>query len=297
MRVERYGYKWTRKANGYYQSTTAVDGKRRWLHQYTHAREIGPVPAGWHVHHKDRDKDNNDPGNLECLPPGTHFGEHAGERVASSSSPAQLAHLANIRDRALAAKRGEYVGARKLRALAVRWRVCPTCGETFRLHTKSRDDATYCSVTCQQRAHNKGTAADWGTPVACAHCGESFVPGPRSFGHQRFCSAGCYDKHRYAEKRIVRRCKACGDTMYLSAGNAPRYCERCRADGAGTYQHECFACGRPVVSRIKDGRVYCDRACANHARGLVRDPAHHERYKQAVREGRVDPRDRVPRDL
>lgn len=297
MQVERYGHKWTRKRNGYYQSTVAIDGARRWLHQYTYTREVGAITPGWHVHHRDHDKDNNAPENLECLSPGSHEAAHSEGRKVRGASPEQLTHLEAIRGKALAAKQGKYVGHRKLRTLAVRQRVCPVCEVTFTLSQKSRDDCTYCSDACRSTAQNKYTSAEWYAPRTCAQCGEQFVPGHDSVGHQLFCSESCRDKHRYANKHISRKCKQCGTVMHLSAGNASRYCDACRAAGAGTHKHECAACGRQVVSRVRDGNVYCDRRCANHARGLVGDAARHARYKQAVREGRVDPRDRVPRDI
>src|SRR5438128_324327 len=38
------------------------------LHHYAYECEIGPVPDGWHVHHKDHDPQNNRRDNLVCLP-------------------------------------------------------------------------------------------------------------------------------------------------------------------------------------------------------------------------------------
>src|SRR5687767_7884520 len=39
------------------------------------------IPAGYHVHHKDHDYDNNDISNLECLPPAEHLRRHYKERM------------------------------------------------------------------------------------------------------------------------------------------------------------------------------------------------------------------------
>lgn len=39
-----------------------------------------PVPQGWHVHHLDHDKSNNDPGNLHALSAGEHSALHGPDR-------------------------------------------------------------------------------------------------------------------------------------------------------------------------------------------------------------------------
>jgi len=38
----------------------------------------GPLPEGWHVHHKDEDKQNNEPDNLEAMDALTHKRIHSG---------------------------------------------------------------------------------------------------------------------------------------------------------------------------------------------------------------------------
>ena len=36
----------------------------------------GEIPKGYHVHHKDKNRDNNSPDNIEALPPKEHFKRH-----------------------------------------------------------------------------------------------------------------------------------------------------------------------------------------------------------------------------
>jgi hypothetical protein len=43
-------------------------------------RKIHPAPPGHDVHHKDGNKDNNDPMNLEDMPHAQHSKRTAGER-------------------------------------------------------------------------------------------------------------------------------------------------------------------------------------------------------------------------
>jgi len=39
-------------------------------------QNYGKIPNGWHIHHKDHNHENNDPSNLEALPPDEHAKKH-----------------------------------------------------------------------------------------------------------------------------------------------------------------------------------------------------------------------------
>lgn len=74
--VEWNGSKWSLRDNGYYGRTT---GERDMMHRAVWEYHNGPIPDGWDVHHKDRDRTNNDVANLECLPKDAHTRLHAAE--------------------------------------------------------------------------------------------------------------------------------------------------------------------------------------------------------------------------
>lgn len=63
------GKKFTIRAHGYYELTSAP---RTLMHRYVWAKERGPIPKGWDIHHRDGCKANNAVGNLECLPKAEH---------------------------------------------------------------------------------------------------------------------------------------------------------------------------------------------------------------------------------
>lgn len=63
------GKKFTLRANGYYELTT---GERTLMHRYIWEKEVGPIPEGWDIHHKDEDKTHNELNNFECLPKAEH---------------------------------------------------------------------------------------------------------------------------------------------------------------------------------------------------------------------------------
>ena len=58
------GYKFTRdNKTGYYLNSTI----RQRLHRYVWEFYNGPIPKGYHIHHKDFNKANNDISNLQLL--------------------------------------------------------------------------------------------------------------------------------------------------------------------------------------------------------------------------------------
>lgn len=65
--------KFTLRNNGYYGLTT---NNRITLHRYKWQKEIGEIPAGYDIHHKDEDKFNNEISNYECLKKSDHTRKH-----------------------------------------------------------------------------------------------------------------------------------------------------------------------------------------------------------------------------
>lgn len=81
--VERYGIVFRRYPKStnpshreYYKpNATHLAAGVESLHREVYKREIGPIPDGFHVHHKDSDTSNNEPANLVALHPADHL-EH-----------------------------------------------------------------------------------------------------------------------------------------------------------------------------------------------------------------------------
>lgn len=66
----------------------------RRLHRVVWEFHNGPVPAGFHVHHKDGDRANNDISNLELLPASEHLRHHQSTPEAREY---QKMHIERIR--------------------------------------------------------------------------------------------------------------------------------------------------------------------------------------------------------
>jgi hypothetical protein len=61
--------KFTLRSNGYFSLTT---DDRALMHRYVWEKEIGKIPDGWDIHHKNNIKSDNRIENLECLPKSEH---------------------------------------------------------------------------------------------------------------------------------------------------------------------------------------------------------------------------------
>jgi uncharacterized protein YbdZ (MbtH family) len=63
------GKKFTLRNHGYYAMTT---NDRCLMHRYVWQKEVGEIPNGWDIHHKNEIKSDNRIENLECLPKAEH---------------------------------------------------------------------------------------------------------------------------------------------------------------------------------------------------------------------------------
>ena len=63
------GKKFTLRNTGYYSLTTDDRGL---MHRYVWEKEVGEIPDGWDIHHKNEIKHDNRIENLECLPKSEH---------------------------------------------------------------------------------------------------------------------------------------------------------------------------------------------------------------------------------
>ena len=70
----KYGNAYKRK-DGYYQISSGIN-QGKLLHRLIYEEVFGPIPEGFHVHHLDNDKENNDPSNMILLSKSNHHKLH-----------------------------------------------------------------------------------------------------------------------------------------------------------------------------------------------------------------------------
>lgn len=72
------GMKWTINNCGYYRNTNRANGEFL-LHRYKYEKEAHQIPDGYDIHHKDRNKQNNDIDNLLLIEKSEHTKLHVRE--------------------------------------------------------------------------------------------------------------------------------------------------------------------------------------------------------------------------
>lgn len=271
MQQEYANRKWTRKYNGYYQSTTIFeDGKRKWLHQYVWQEANGTQPKGWDVHHKDGNKDNNSLDNLELITRSAHQAIH-GKEYFENNKEGMLARLEKIRPKAAAWHSSEeglewhrqHRENLKDKILAKdKERECAWCGKTVMSHLRSKN--VYCDRKCEYK-YTVGKSKTEGEEYECKVCGEKF----RWIKEKATCSDECFKIHFTKSRKVyTHECVTCGKTFengrrYNDKGH---YCtQKCKR--ANEYVPKkfdakpCKQCGELFTPKRKSS-VYCGNECA-----------------------------------
>lgn len=168
----------------------ASDGKG-YLHRAIYEHHNGPIPEGWHVHHRDGDPLNNDPSNLVCVSPKDHIAEHwTPERSQASREwmeeiqPLTKAWHRSAEGREWHRQHGHATWA----AVAyTRTLECDQCGEEFEVTTIQRDGPRFCTNKCKSAWRRDAGLDD--EDRTCASCGETFRV--NRYSKTRHCSREC----------------------------------------------------------------------------------------------------------
>lgn len=190
------GYKFRKdKKTGYFLSSKKIGEHRKRLHVYIWEKEHGEVPKGYHVHHKDSDKNNNELNNLELLSSSRHAKLHGREL---SDEERQRRRERIIENGIPAAK--EWHGTK----------------EGFEWHSK------HAKETMSKRK-----------PVnyICTYCGREFES-KHLYGKNanHFCSNNCKSAYRRKQgfDNIVKICEGCGKEYVSNKYQKTKYCEDCK---------------------------------------------------------------------
>lgn len=140
----------------------------RYAHRVIYERHFGPIPKGWVVHHKDEDKGNNDPANLEAMPRKEHQRLHATGRPASELQ------------KAIASKTLKFLRIPKPAK-------CIECGGEF-ISLSAGKVGKFCSRPCLERWRGNRFVPEYRN---CIVCGNEYLAKKR---FQRYCCKQCNSK-------------------------------------------------------------------------------------------------------
>ena len=188
---------------GYFLCTKKTEiGRRERLHcfAYRRAHNLAEIPAGFQVHHKDTNKDNNEPENLELLTASDHGHEH-GELLTDEQRQARRANI--IRSAVPAAKEWHKTqaghawhvehGKETMASREPQQYECDNCGKEYK--TRRRYGAAekhFCCNSCKS-AYRRKAGVD-NVKRQCPVCGREFET--NKYHAAETCSRGCSNKRR-----------------------------------------------------------------------------------------------------
>ena len=169
--------------NGYYEASrshTTRDKDRRKLHVAVYEYNFGPVPSGMHVHHRDEDKLNNDPANLELVTPTVHYRERHPENIRKAIAAAPAWH-SSPEGREWHRHHGREIWKAREPAKYI----CQYCGKTY--ESKKRGGIRFCSNNCKVQAR-RVSGVDNECRV-CEQCGREYTV--NRYAKKKTCSKEC----------------------------------------------------------------------------------------------------------
>lgn len=189
--------------SGYFLCSTKTEiGKRERLHcfVYRKSHNLDSIPDGFQVHHKDADKNNNEPSNLVLLSASDHQKEHGSmltdeqrqwrrDNIISKANPAAKEWHKSSAGHEWHAKHGvETMNKRALQNCK-----CVNCGASFETKRIFREDENkFCCNACKSAYRRKAGVDD--VERVCAVCGKKFST--NKFRPRQTCSLDCGQKYR-----------------------------------------------------------------------------------------------------
>jgi predicted nucleic acid-binding Zn ribbon protein len=140
----------------------------RYAHRVVYEQHFGLIPKGWIVHHKDEDKSNNSPENLEAMSRGCHQRLHATGKTNSEAQ--RMAASISI------------ISRRKPKDAT-----CIKCNGVFTSFTIGKN-GKFCSGTCREQWRANRFIPEARKCIVC----ESAYMAVKVF--QRYCSKSCNAK-------------------------------------------------------------------------------------------------------
>lgn len=169
-------------------------GKKTHLHRVIYLEEVGPIPDGFEVHHRDEDPLNNAVSNLELLTGTEHRKRHHAERLRS-----YVCRKCGVEFQSRAAQGAVYCSQKCRNAIRtvhgkVRTLMCIRCGLDF---TTTQTCQRFCSRECAKGAYWEENRR---RPVTCAVCSKPFLSNKAK---QVCCSVSCGLTHSWRRRKAA----------------------------------------------------------------------------------------------
>lgn len=192
------GYKFVRdKKSNYYLSSKKINGRRLRLHIYVWTKSKGKIPKGYHIHHVDKNKLNNDISNLMCVTKKEHESLHKEDKREYDEN--LLRYMQELAREWHKSKDGrkwhsEHAKNQWKNKKEIKY-VCTNCGAEF--YTKrsyGKEENRFCSNKCKS-AYRRKMGYD-NITVKCERCGNEFV------------------KNKYSKAKMCEKCRHKRDRIH-----------------------------------------------------------------------------------
>lgn len=203
--IEYDGIKWYPDRRGYWIGSVGKKKLKR-LHIYVWEKYNGPVPKGYHVHHKDHNPNNNDIENLELIPASEHLSMHGKENSEQAAYSVRKYAVPEAIEWHKSADGTEWHKRQYQKTIAPKWgekvtKTCIVCGKPFERSVLTAHRAKFCSNACKSK-YRRDMKLD-NIEKACEYCGKLFWS--NKYDNQRFCSTECRNKGRSAAMKGVKK--------------------------------------------------------------------------------------------
>ena len=197
------GYKFTKdKKTGYYLSSKKINGSRKRLHVYVWEYYNGPVPKGFHIHHIDENKDNNNIENLKLISSSRHSKLHSKENVESNYEEISKNMKENALPKAIEwhkSKEGREWHKKQYEKIKERFHtkeeyICLYCGTKF---VTQKGNNKFCSNKCKS-AYRRKSGVD-NEERYCEICGKAFTA--NKYSTKKMCSKECSLEYRRKNRK------------------------------------------------------------------------------------------------
>ena len=129
-----------------------------------------PVPAGHAVHHRDEDRSNNQPGNLELLTRGDHTSLHqTGHQRGVTDAAREAAKEWHGSPEGRAWHRRQYANTKDALHCRQEYK-CENCGKLYEAQTTGKN--RFCSNGCKSQSRLRSGVDD--VDRTCVECGKVF---------------------------------------------------------------------------------------------------------------------------
>ena len=189
------GLKYTRdEKTGYYLNATS----RKRLHRAVWEFHNGEVKSGFHIHHVDHDKSNNDIQNLSAISSKSHLQHHGREKMKDrllfekfhSAGIASAAEWHSSEEGAEWHK--QHYESMKHKLHVKTDRECSNCGKTHQAGVQKQGSNSFCSNSCKSAWRRKAGFDD--IEVVCQACGVIFTA--NKYAKRKTCGRVCSGKLR-----------------------------------------------------------------------------------------------------